>query len=108
MPSGPMLAVASAANEIQAQIIGARLGAEGFVWELRPTVGAPYSVGAVEVLVESERLAEARELLLADEVESVFDDADDEVSGHDGGLWLVIGAVVLLGAFVVVRLMSLG
>jgi hypothetical protein len=107
MPDGQMVPVTSGSNEIQAQIIGARLGAAGIVWELRPTVGAPYSVGTVEVLVEADRADEARALLLADEVESAFEDGDDPRVDGGGGLWLVAVAVVVLVAFVVVRLMSL-
>jgi hypothetical protein len=102
-----MVSVASGSNEIQAQIIGARLGAVGIVWELRPTVGAPYAVGAVEVLVESDRVDEARALLLADEVEPVFADEAESAVGGEGGLWVFAVAVVLLVVFVVVRLMSL-
>jgi hypothetical protein len=102
-----MVPVASGPNEIHAQIIGARLGAVGIVWELRPNVGAPYAVGAVEVLVESARLEEARDLLLADEVESVFAEADDDEVGGDGALWVFAVAVFLLVVFVLVRLMSL-
>jgi hypothetical protein len=106
-----MVPVASGPNEINAQIIGARLGAVGIVWELRPNVGAPYAVGAVEVMVESDRVEEARELLLADEVESVFAESEEgeegEEEGGDGGLWVFAVALFLLVVFVVVRLMSL-
>ena len=102
-----MVPVASGPNEIHAQIIGARLGAVGIVWELRPTVGAPYAVGGVEVMVESDRLEEARDLLLADEVESVFAEAPDDRVGEAGGLWVFAVALFLLVVFVGVRLMSL-
>jgi len=102
-----MVPVASGPNEIHAQIIGARLGAVGIVWELRPSVGAPYAVGAVEVLVESDRIEEARDLLLADEVESVFATVDEEDLDDAGGMWVFAVAVALLVVFVVVRLMSL-
>jgi hypothetical protein len=101
-----MVPVVTASNEIHAQIIGARLGAEGFLWELQPSVGAPYSVGSVGVLVEQARVEEARELLLVDEVEAVFDDADT-AEASDGSLWLLVVAVLVLLTFVAVRLMSL-
>ena len=102
-----MVPVASGPNEIQAQIIGARLGAVGIVWELRPTVGAPYAVGAVEVLVESDRAEEARELLLADEVEAVLTGGDQRAPAEGGGLWIFAVAVTVLIVFVVVRLLTL-
>jgi hypothetical protein len=101
-----MVSVATASNEIHAQIIGARLGAEGILWELQPSVGAPYSVGSIGVLVEQARVEEARELLLVDEVEAVFDDGDT-VESSDGRPWLFVVALVVLLTFVAVRLMSL-
>jgi len=107
VPDGQMVPVASGPNEINAQIIGARLGAVGIVWDLRPSVGAPYAVGAVEVLVESDRAEEARDLLLADEVASVVDAGGEEALDDRSGLWLFAVASLLLVVFVVVRLMSL-
>ena len=53
-------------------IIAARLGAEGIVWQFRGSVDGPLSVGPVEVLVDAEDYESARELLLADDVESSF------------------------------------
>jgi hypothetical protein len=52
----------------------ARLGAEGILAQLHGARDGPYPLpGPVEVLVVSEQADEARELLLADQVEALFD-----------------------------------
>ena len=56
----------------EARVIAARLGSEGIVTRLRGGIDTPYPMGDVEVLVAEEDLEVARELLLADEVESAF------------------------------------
>jgi Putative prokaryotic signal transducing protein len=56
-----------------ANVLAARLGAEGIVWELRGA-SSVYPMGRVEVLVDEEDVERARELLLLDAVEAVFDD----------------------------------
>jgi hypothetical protein len=69
-----MVAVTTAQGSFHAQVIAARLGAEGIVTELRGAVGGIYPVpGEVEVLVPDDDLPVAAELLLADEVEAIFD-----------------------------------
>jgi hypothetical protein len=67
-------------NAFHARVIAARLGSDGIVTQLRGGVDSPYPMGDVEVLVSEADLDEAAALLLADEVESVFD--DDEDDGH--------------------------
>jgi hypothetical protein len=52
----------------------ARLGAEGILTQLRGSHDGPYPLpGPVEVLVASDQVDEARELLMADQVEAMFD-----------------------------------
>ena len=58
-----MVTVASTRVGFEARVIAARLGAEGFVWELRGAVDGPYPVGPVDVLVEEDAADAARELL---------------------------------------------
>jgi hypothetical protein len=58
-----MVRVASTRDGFEARVIAARLGAEGFVWELRGAVDGPYPVGPVDVLVEEDAADDARELL---------------------------------------------
>jgi hypothetical protein len=72
-----MVRLVTAANAVQARIFAARLGAEGIVWQFRGSVDGPLAVGPVEVLVDSEGYESARELLLADDVESAFTELQD-------------------------------
>jgi Putative prokaryotic signal transducing protein len=74
-----MVPVLRAEGTFHARVVAARLGSEGIVTQLRGNVDGPYPMGSVEVLVTEDDLEAARELLLADEVESSFDtlEADD-------------------------------
>jgi hypothetical protein len=60
-------------SAFHARVIAARLGADGIVTQLRGNVDGPYPIGDVSVWVDEEDADCARELLLADEVESAFD-----------------------------------
>ena len=60
----------------EARVLAARLGAEGIVWELRGASDV-YPVGRSHVYVDEGDLASARELLLTDAVEAVFDDGSE-------------------------------
>jgi hypothetical protein len=60
-------------STFHARVIAARLGADGIVTQLRGSVDGPYPIGDVSVWVDEADAACARELLLADEVESAFD-----------------------------------
>jgi hypothetical protein len=72
-----MVPLTTAHGPFHAEVIAARLGAEGILTEL---VGAPSGVypfpAPVHVLVADDDLGAASELLLADEVEAVFDDVE--------------------------------
>jgi hypothetical protein len=59
-------------SQFEAQLLAARLGAEGVVWQMRGACSV-YPFGTVDVLVDVEDLERARELLLVDEIEAVFD-----------------------------------
>lgn len=58
-----MVRLVTVHDGFEAKLLAARLGAEGVVWQLRGAVDGPYPMGPVDVLVEDDRLAEARELL---------------------------------------------
>src|SRR5947209_15886924 len=100
-----MVRLATVRTTFHARVIAARLGAEGIITELRGNVDGIYPMGEVHVFVAEEDLPEAQELLLADEVESAF---DDEVDLDDSGrtpreLWVFLVAVVLVAAILFAR-----
>lgn len=105
MQHGPMVRLATVGSTFHAKVIAARLGAEGFVTELRGNVDGIYPMGDVHVLVAADELEPARELLLADEVESAFDRGLDP--GHRRmrvpPLWVYLGALVVLVALALTR-----
>lgn len=76
-----LVPVARVPNEFHARVIAARLGSEGIITELRGGISSPYPMGEVDVLVSESEFEEAAALLLADDVESAFDDPDDDPSG---------------------------
>ena len=72
-----MVRVRRVRDPFEARVLAARLGAAGLIVQLRGGgVDSVYPMGAVEVLVSEDDLEVARELLLADEVESAFDPTD--------------------------------
>ncbi|MCU1375870.1 MAG: hypothetical protein JWO68_3156 [Actinomycetia bacterium] len=73
-----MVPVVRVTDGFHARVVAARLGSEGIVTQLRGGIDTPYPMGAVEVLVGEDDLEEARTLLLVDDVESAFDDRDDD------------------------------
>ncbi len=86
-------------SSFHARVIAARVGAEGIVTELRGNLDGPYPMGDVHVYVPEEDLPSASELLMADEVESAFDDDEDDVdSPPPVELWLVLGSILALAA----------
>jgi hypothetical protein len=104
-----MVPVAKVADAFHARVLAARLGSEGVVTQLRGGgVDGPYPVGNVEVLVSVADLDLAKELLLADEVESVFDEVDDDEGGPALGRgvpapWIVLAVVIGLILFAYVN-----
>jgi hypothetical protein len=102
-----MALLTTVSGPFPARVLAARLGSEGFVWELRGNVDGPYPVGAVQVLVAASELRDAQELLLADEIDAIDigdDDDDDDDDGADAApappaLWLVLVAIVSVPAF---------
>ena len=61
-------------STFEARVLMARLGADGILAQLGSACDGPYPLpGPVEVLVAREQVQEARELLLADQVEELFE-----------------------------------
>ncbi|MGH9155155.1 MAG: hypothetical protein ACRD1K_04755 [Acidimicrobiales bacterium] len=105
MDRGPMVHLTSVHHPFHARVIAARLGSDGILTELRGQLDSPYPVaGEVAVYVVREDLPVARELLLADQVESCFDEAENRDLGLAGGpegprsavRWIAAVTVVLI------------
>jgi len=68
-----LVPVTRVSDGFHANVIAARLGADGIVAQVRSGLASPYPAGDVEVLVDESELDEALALLLADDIESSFD-----------------------------------
>jgi hypothetical protein len=100
-----MVRLATVGSTFHARVIAARVGAEGIVTDLRGNLDGPYPMGDVHVFVAEDDLASAQELLMADEVESAFDDGDEQVDtgNHAPELWLVLASILALAAVLFAR-----
>jgi len=107
-----MVPLASTRSGFEAQILAARLGAEGILWQLRGgSADSVYPVGSVDVLVAADDFERARELLAATghtaTTVTVFD-PDSGGASWDRSEWLLAGVVVvLLVLFIALRVFSL-
>jgi putative signal transducing protein len=91
-----LVPVVRVGNSFHARVIAARLGSEGFVTQLRGEHASPYPMGEVEVLVDEADLDDAVALLLADEVESSFDDPPEPAPPRRLVPWVVVAVVIAL------------
>ena len=99
-----MVRLVTVNSSFHARVIAARVGAEGIVTELRGNLDGPYPMGDVHVFVAEEDLPSASELLMADEVESAFDDEEEVAAGGPAvELWLVLGSILALAAALFAR-----
>jgi hypothetical protein len=99
-----MVRLATVRSTFHARVIAARLGAEGMVTELRGNLDGPYPMGDVHVYVGEDDLAAASELMLADEVESAFDDSEDPDEAPSGReFWLAMAGLLAVAAMVFAR-----
>ena len=99
-----MVRLVTVSTTFHARVIAARLGSEGIVAQLQGNVDGPYPMGDVHVMVAVDDLPAAQELLLADEVESAFDDpgpADDGRPAYE--LWVVVAAIVTAASMSLAR-----
>jgi len=70
-----MVPLTTVGSSFEAQVLMARLGADGILTQSRGGGTGTYPLpGPVQVLVVRDQVDEARELLIADQVEAVFDD----------------------------------
>ena len=99
-----MVRLATVASSFHARVIAARLGADGIVTELRGNVDGIYPLGDVHVFVAEEDLDDSAALLMVDEVESVFDEAGQDLNpSTPRELWMVLGALVLMASVLFAR-----
>ena len=99
-----MVRLTTVRDTFHARVITARLGADGIVTELRGNVDGPYPMGDVHVYVGEDDLGSAQEILMADEVEAVFEHgAGDDDLRAPRELWLILASVVLLAAVLFAR-----
>lgn len=94
-----MVHLLSVHDAFHARVIAARLGSDGIVTQLRGAVDGVYPLlGEVRVYVDEDDLPVARELLLADEVESAFEQAEPDETGLRWAppVWVAVVALVLL------------
>ncbi len=90
-----MVPLTTVPSAFHARVIAARIGSEGIVCELRGGVDGPYPMGDVHVLVPEDELGDARDLLLADDVESAFEDAGVAPPPSRVLTWVALAFVVL-------------
>ena len=102
-----MVRLARVGDGFHAQVIAARLGAEGIRTELRGGHDGLYPVGDVNVMVEEDDLDRATELLLVDEIESAFEPGEDEGAARVFGRrwWLMAASVVAAAGMAFSRLL---
>ena len=98
-----MVRLATVGTSFHARVIAARLGSEGILTELRGNVEGLYPVGDVHVYVGEEDLAESRELLLVDDVESAFDDDGTAERRSAREPWLIMFAVMIMTGLIFAR-----
>jgi len=99
-----------------ARVLEARLRSEGIDVELRGSIDSPYqftlgSMSEIEVYVSGYDLDDARMLMLADEVEAIFDDDPPrQRTSHHTTLvfWVALFVVVVAGLAPILRLAVLG
>ncbi len=71
-----MVPLTTVGSAFEARVVAARLGADGILTQTRGGGDGTYPLpGVVQVLVLVDQADEARELLMADQVEALFDDA---------------------------------
>ena len=103
-----MVPVRKVHDQFEARVIAARLGSAGLVTQLRGGgIEGPYPMGPIEILVAEDDLEDARELLLADEVESAFDDDEPGSSPSTVRAATAVVVVVLLLVVLTAKLVSL-
>ncbi|HEY5026736.1 MAG TPA: hypothetical protein VII76_17300 [Acidimicrobiales bacterium] len=83
MASPLMVHLTTVGSMFEARVVMARLGADGILTQLGGAGEGPYPLpGPVEVLVVVDQAREARELMLADQVEALFETVEGDFPGE--------------------------
>jgi len=78
-----MVHLTTVGSMFEARVVMARLGADGILTQLGGAGEGPYPLpGPVEVLVVVDQAREARELMLADQVEALFETVEGDFPGE--------------------------
>jgi len=102
-----MVPLATTRSAFEAQVLAARLGSEGILWQVRGGgADAMYPIGSVDVLVAADDLERACEVLGALDEEGV-EPSDEGVGSDRTEWWMAVVVVGLLLAFVALRIFSL-
>jgi Putative prokaryotic signal transducing protein len=102
-----MVRLTTCADGFEARVLAARLGADGIVWSLRGGHDGPFAIGEVDVLVDADDYALARQLLESDldwDGELAAPDASPERPTTGRDLLLALGALAFAILFAVVRM----
>jgi hypothetical protein len=102
-----LVRLTTCADGFEARLVAARLGSEGIVWSLRGGHDGPIALGSVDVLVDADDYALARELLASEpEWDGEVGAADARPERQTTGRDVLLGVAVLVGAllFAVARI----
>jgi hypothetical protein len=101
-----MVRLTTCGDGFEARVLAARLGSEGIVWSLRGAHDGPLALGTVDVLVDADDLALARDLLAVDGLELAPLDAEPEPETTSRDLWFAALIFLFVILFAVARSFS--
>jgi hypothetical protein len=104
-----MVRLTTCTDAFEARVLAARLGSEGFVWSLRGGHDGPFAIGAVDVLVDADDYASARELLESDtrwdgELAAPGAAPERETTGRE--VLVLLAVLVAVALFAIARMAS--
>ncbi len=111
-----LVPLATGLTPFEAKVLTARLGADGFIWQVRGAMDSVYPVGNIEVLVPAAEVDDARALLVIstdgydDDAAAYFGlGAPDDAARRTARSWWV-GALVISATitFFFMRLLAFG
>jgi hypothetical protein len=99
-----MVRLITCADGFEARLLAARLGSEGVVWSLRGAHDGPFAFGTVDVLVDVDDLATAREMLgdSTDELAPLDTVPERETTGRD--VLVMVAVLLAFLLFAVIRM----